>query len=126
MIRTIYILLHWRTEGDITYRSFLNRGRGACYRPAGVYVDATFGGGGHSREILSRLNSEGRLYGFDQDADAMGNVPDDPRFTFVYGNFRYMRNFMRWYGYKRVNGILADLGVSWHHLTERPRFLFPL
>lgn len=89
--------------------------------PGGVYVDATFGGGGHSREILSRLNSEGRLYGFDQDADAMGNVPDDPRFTFVYGNFRYMRNFMRWYGYKRVNGILADLGVSWHHFDRSDR-----
>ena len=89
--------------------------------PGGVYVDATFGGGGHSREILSRLNSEGRLYGFGQDADAMGKVPDDPRFTVVYGNFRYMRNFMRWYGYKRVNGILADLGVSWHHFDRSDR-----
>lgn len=89
--------------------------------PDGVYVDATFGGGGHSREILSRLSSKGSLYGFDQDADAMNNRINDPRFTFVYSNFRYMRNFMRWYGHDKVNGVLADLGVSWHHFDDSSR-----
>ena len=89
--------------------------------PNGVYVDATFGGGGHSREIVSRLSYKGHLYGFDQDADAMKNVIDDKRFTFIYSNFRYMRNFMRWYGHDKVNGILADLGVSWHHFDDSTR-----
>ena len=89
--------------------------------PDGVYVDATFGGGGHSREIVSRLSNKGHLYGFDQDADAMKNVIDDRRFTFVYSNFRYMRNFMRWYGHDKVSGILADLGVSWHHFDDSTR-----
>ena len=87
----------------------------------GIYVDATFGGGGHSREILSRLDAGGHLYSFDQDADAMRNAIADARFTFVYGNFRYMRNFMRWYGHDKVNGILADLGVSWHHFDDSSR-----
>lgn len=90
-------------------------------RPDGVYVDATFGGGGHSREIISRLDGDGRLYSFDQDQDAMTNAIPDPRFTFVYGNFRYMKNFMRWYGHEKVNGILADLGVSWHHFDDSSR-----
>ncbi len=94
---------------------------GLVYDPAGIYVDATFGGGGHSREIVSRLAREGHLYGFDQDQDAMKNVIDDSRFTFVYSNFRYMRNFMRWYGHDKVNGILADLGVSWHHFDDSSR-----
>lgn len=89
--------------------------------PDGVYVDATFGGGGHSREIVSRLTSKGHLYGFDQDADAMNNRIDDKRFTFVYSNFRFMRNFMRWYGHDKVTGILADLGVSWHHFDDSTR-----
>lgn len=89
--------------------------------PDGVYVDATFGGGGHSREILSRLGSKGHLYSFDQDADAMQNIIPDERFTFVYSNFRYMFNFMRWYGQVEVNGILADLGVSWHHFDDSSR-----
>ena len=89
--------------------------------PDGVYVDATFGGGGHSREIVSRLSSKGHLYGFDQDADTMNNIIDDKRFTFVYSNFRYMRNFMRWYGHQEVSGILADLGVSWHHFDDSTR-----
>ena len=89
--------------------------------PDGVYVDATFGGGGHSREIVSRLSSKGHLYGFDQDADAMNNKIKDDRFTFVYSNFRYMRNFMRWYGHEEVSGILADLGVSWHHFDDSTR-----
>ena len=90
--------------------------------PDGVYVDATFGGGGHSREIVSRLSPKGHLYGFDQDADAMQNIIKDERFTFVYSNFRYMRNFMRWYGHTKVTGILADLGVSWHHFDDSSQF----
>lgn len=94
---------------------------GLVVDPDGVYVDATFGGGGHSRLILSRLSSQGHLYSFDQDADAMNNRIDDSRFTFVYSNFRYMRNFMRWYGRDKVTGILADLGVSWHHFDDSTR-----
>lgn len=94
---------------------------GLVVDPNGVYVDATFGGGGHSKEIVSRLGFKGHLYGFDQDADAMKNIIDDNRFTFVYGNFRYMRNFMRYYGYDTVDGILADLGVSWHHFDDYNR-----
>ncbi len=89
--------------------------------PEGVYVDATFGGGGHSRQIVSRLSGKGHLYGFDQDADTMNNIIDDKRFSFVYSNFRYMRNFMRWYGHNKVTGILADLGVSWHHFDDSSR-----
>ena len=94
---------------------------GLVTAPDGVYVDATFGGGGHSREILSLLTSKGHLYGFDQDADTMNNIIRDDRFTFVYSNFRYMSNFMRWYGHDKVNGILADLGVSWHHFDDSTR-----
>jgi len=94
---------------------------GLVVDPDGVYVDATFGGGGHSREIVSLLSSKGHLYGFDQDADAMNNIINDDRFTFVYSNFRYMSNFMRWYGHEKVNGILADLGVSWHHFDDSTR-----
>ena len=89
--------------------------------PDGIYVDATFGGGGHSREIVSQLSPKGHLYGFDQDADTMNNIIPDDRFTFVYSNFRYMRNFMRWYGHDKVDGILADLGVSWHHFDDSTR-----
>ena len=94
---------------------------GLVVDPDGVYVDATFGGGGHSREIVSRLSSKGHLYGFDQDADTMNNIIKDSRFTFVYSNFRYMPNFMRWYGHEKVTGILADLGVSWHHFDDSTR-----
>ena len=94
---------------------------GLVVDPDGVYVDATFGGGGHSREIVSRLSSKGHLYGFDQDADTMNNIIKDNRFTFVYSNFRYMPNFMRWYGHEKVTGILADLGVSWHHFDDSTR-----
>ena len=94
---------------------------GLVVDPDGVYVDATFGGGGHSREIVSRLSNKGHLYGFDQDADAMNNIIKDDRFTFVYSNFRYMPNFMRWYGHEKVTGILADLGVSWHHFDDSTR-----
>ena len=90
--------------------------------PSGIYVDVTFGGGGHSREILRSLNEEGRLYGFDQDRDAERNIPADSRFVFVRGNFRYLRNFMRYYGVcGEVDGVLADLGVSSHHLDDKER-----
>ncbi len=91
-------------------------------RPDGIYVDATFGGGGHSCEILRRLGESGQLYGFDQDADAERNVPDgDTRFTFVRSNFRYLSNWMRYYGIAGVDGILADLGVSSHHFDDETR-----
>lgn len=89
--------------------------------PEGIYADATFGGGGHSRAILERLGTDGHLYSFDQDADAMQNTFDDPRFTFVRGNFRYMENFLRYYGAGRIDGIVADLGVSFHHFDDPSR-----
>ena len=87
----------------------------------GIYVDVTFGGGGHSREILSRLSKKGHLYSFDQDADAERNIPGDERFTFVRSNFRYLRNWMRYYGVEQIDGLLADLGVSSHHLDDETR-----
>lgn len=90
-------------------------------RPAGVYVDATFGGGGHSRAILEALGPDGRLLGFDQDSDALAGAPDDARFTMVYGNFRFLRNFLRFYEAVPVDGILADLGVSFHHFDDAER-----
>lgn len=90
-------------------------------RPDGVYVDCTFGGGGHSREILSRLGPQGRIFGFDQDEDALKNTLNDDRFTFVRGNFRFLRNYLQYYGVSRVDGILADLGVSFHHFDEADR-----
>ena len=89
--------------------------------PGGVYVDATFGGGGHSREILGRMDSTARLYSFDQDADAERNIVDDDRFTFVRSNFRYLENWMRYYGIEHIDGILADLGVSSHHFDDETR-----
>lgn len=95
---------------------------GLDIRPSGIYVDVTFGGGGHSREILNRLNDEGELYGFDQDADAERNIPADPRFVFVRSNFRYLYNFMRYHGVAgEVDGLLADLGVSSHHFDDKER-----
>ncbi len=90
-------------------------------KPDGVYVDATFGGGGHSRGILERISAEGRLYSFDQDEDALSNVFEDDRFTFVYSNFRYMSNFMRYHGVSGVDAVLADLGVSFHHFDDKER-----
>lgn len=95
--------------------------QGLDIKPDGCYVDATFGGGGHSREILARLDGNGHLYSFDQDVDARANAFDDPRFTFVYGNFRFLRNFLRYYGVDGVDGILADLGVSFHHFDDADR-----
>lgn len=95
---------------------------GLAIKPAGIYVDVTFGGGGHSAEILRRMGDGGRLFGFDQDADAEANIPNDPRFTFVRGNFRYLYNFARYYEMNgKVDGLLADLGVSWHDFDEKER-----
>lgn len=94
---------------------------GLNIKPGGVYLDLTFGGGGHSREILERLDANGCLLGFDQDEDALVNVPDDDRFVFVNHNFRHLRNFARYYGYEEVDGILADLGVSSHEFDEADR-----
>ena len=94
---------------------------GLDIKPDGVYVDVTFGGGGHSREILQRLGKKGHLYSFDQDEDAEGNIPNDDRFTFVRSNFRYLRNWMRYYGVEQIDGLLADLGVSSHHFDDETR-----
>jgi 16S rRNA (cytosine1402-N4)-methyltransferase len=94
---------------------------GLAIQPGGTYVDVTFGGGGHSREILQRLGAGGHLYSFDQDADAEKNIMDDDRFTFVRSNFRYVKQWMRYYGVERVDGLLADLGVSSHHLDDATR-----
>ena len=88
---------------------------------AGIYVDVTFGGGGHSREILSRLDADGHLYSFDQDADAEKNIINDNRLTFVRSNFRYLKNWMRYYGVDHIDGLLADLGVSSHHFDDESR-----
>ena len=87
----------------------------------GIYVDVTFGGGGHSKEILSRLGLKGHLYSFDQDADAEKNIVDDDRFTFVRSNFRYIENWMQYYGEEHIDGLLADLGVSSHHFDDETR-----
>ena len=89
--------------------------------PDGVYVDCTFGGGGHSREILSRLSANGRLFSFDQDLDALNNRIDDPRFTLINQNFRFLENSLRMFGVEKVDGILADLGVSSHQFDEAKR-----
>ncbi len=94
---------------------------GLNIKPDGVYVDVTFGGGGHSREILMHLGVKGRLFGFDQDEDALQNVINDERFTFVRSNFRYLSNFLKYHGVEKVDGILADLGVSFHHFDEAQR-----
>ena len=94
---------------------------GLNIRPEGIYVDVTFGGGGHSKEILSRLGAGGHLYSFDQDADAEKNIVADDRLTFVRSNFRYLKNWMRYYGVEKIDGLLADLGVSSHHFDEAER-----
>ena len=94
---------------------------GLDIKPDGIYVDVTFGGGGHSREILRRLGPEGRLFSFDQDEDAEQNIVDDSRLTFVRSNFRYLKNWMRYYNVERIDGLLADLGVSSHHFDDAER-----
>lgn len=101
---------------------------GLDIKPGGIYVDVTFGGGGHSREILSRLSEDCHLYSFDQDADAEANASandgcfmDNGKFTFVRSNFRYLKNWMRYYGVDHIDGLLADLGVSSHHFDDETR-----
>ena len=94
---------------------------GLNIKPDGVYVDVTFGGGGHSREILKRLNDKGRLYAFDQDEDALNNAINDERFVLIHENFRYIKRFLRFHGVKSVDGILADLGVSSHQFDVPER-----
>lgn len=90
-------------------------------KPGGVYVDATFGGGGHSRAILEQLGPKGLLLGFDQDTDSLANAPADKRFKWVHGNFRFVHNFCKYLGYEQVDGILADLGVSSHQFDTDSR-----
>ncbi|HSM64280.1 MAG TPA: 16S rRNA (cytosine(1402)-N(4))-methyltransferase, partial [Gillisia sp.] len=94
---------------------------GLNIKPDGIYVDVTFGGGGHSREILSRLGEKGRLYAFDQDEDALENAIDDPRFTLINENFRFIKRFLRFHGVKKVDGILGDFGVSSHQFNVAER-----
>ena len=94
---------------------------GLNIQPGGIYVDVTFGGGGHSKEILTRINGNGHLYSFDQDADAERNVVANKDFTFVCSNFRYLKNWMRYYGVEGLDGLLADLGVSSHHFDDETR-----
>lgn len=94
---------------------------GLAIKPNGIYVDVTYGGGGHSRAIMEHLGPQGHLYGLDQDLDAWENRLDDPRFTFVHSNFAFLSNFMRYHGVEQVDGILADLGVSFHHFDDSAR-----
>ena len=94
---------------------------GLAIKSDGIYIDVTFGGGGHSKEILRRLGEEGHLYSFDQDPDAENNIVNDKRFTFVRSNFRYIKNWMRYYGVEHIDGLLADLGVSSHHFDDETR-----
>ena len=94
---------------------------GLNIKPEGVYVDVTFGGGGHSSEILKKIGKNGKLLGFDQDEDAIKNAIDDSRFIFVRSNFQYLKNFLRYHNVEKVDGILADLGVSSHHFDEAER-----
>lgn len=94
---------------------------GLVTNPNGIYLDLTFGGGGHSREILSRLEENGKLFGLDQDIETLNNAPEDPKFTYILSNFRYLKNFMRYHEVEEVDGVLADLGVSSHHFDEAKR-----
>ena len=94
---------------------------GLALKSGGIYVDVTFGGGGHSKEILRRLDEKAHLYSFDQDPDAEKNIVNDNRFTFVRSNFRYLKNWMRYYGVNHIDGLLADLGVSSHHFDDETR-----
>lgn len=94
---------------------------GLAMKENGVYVDVTFGGGGHSKEILKRLGEEGKLLAFDQDEEALNNEIDDPRFTLINENFRYIKQFLKFYGIRKVDGILADFGVSSHQFDKAER-----
>ena len=111
-------------DGEVAYHvpALLSQTiEGLQIKPDGVYVDVTFGGGGHSREILKHLGKNGKLIAFDQDEDAIKNAIDDPRFIFVRSNFRYLKNFLRYHNIEKVDGILADLGVSSHHFDDAER-----
>ena len=90
-------------------------------RPQGAYVDATFGGGGHSRAILEQLGPEGRLLAFDQDSDSRNNMPDDKRISWIHSNFRFIHSVCKYHGMHQADGILADLGVSWHQFDTEER-----
>ena len=94
---------------------------GLSIKEDGIYVDVTFGGGGHSRAIMEKLGQHGRLLGMDQDLDSRANALNDSRFTFAHGNFAFLKNFVRYYGIEQVDGILADLGVSFHHFDDKDR-----
>lgn len=94
---------------------------GLNIKPDGIYVDVTFGGGGHSKEILNRLGENGKLIAFDQDIDAEANILNDTRLLFVKANFRFLKNFLKYNGFEKVDGILADLGVSSHHFDDKQR-----
>ncbi|MDO9634707.1 MAG: 16S rRNA (cytosine(1402)-N(4))-methyltransferase RsmH [Paludibacter sp.] len=94
---------------------------GLSIKPDGIYVDCTFGGGGHAREVLKKLDQRGKLLGFDQDEDAFKNIIADERFIFVHSNFKYLKNFLKFHKIEKVDGILADLGVSFHHFDEVER-----
>lgn len=94
---------------------------GLAIKKSGIYVDVTFGGGGHSKEILKQLGDDGRLFAFDQDEDAMENTLDDSRFTLINENFRYIKQFLKFYGIRKVDGILADFGVSSHQFDKAER-----
>lgn len=94
---------------------------GLHINPEGIYVDVTFGGGGHSRLILEKLEKKGKLFGFDQDEDAENNIPQNEKFIFVRSNFRYLANFMAWHEVEQIDGLLADLGVSSHHFDDETR-----
>ena len=94
---------------------------GLNIKPGGIYIDLCFGGGGHTSGILEKLGKKGKLLAFDQDIDTIENVPLDPRFTFIHSNFRFLRNFLKYYSIEKVDGILADLGISSHHLDTMER-----
>ena len=94
---------------------------GLNINPKGFYVDVTFGGGGHSKAILKKLENGGKLWGFDQDEDAEHNIPENEKFTFVRSNFRFLSNFMAWHEVTQIDGLLADLGVSSHHFDDETR-----
>ena len=118
------LILKPQIDGDVPYHipALLHETLdGLNIKPDGVYADVTFGGGGHSKEILKRLGPTGKLVGFDQDMDAMKNIVDDERFIFVRSNFKYLNNFLKFHNIEKVDGILADLGVSSHHFDEEER-----
>lgn len=122
--RKIESVLNEVNQSELPYHIpalLLETMEGLNIKPDGVYVDVTFGGGGHSKEILNRLGPNGTLIGFDQDTDAIKNIVDDPRFIFVRSNFKYLSNFLQYHGIEKVDGVLADLGVSSHHFDEEDR-----